>query len=101
MVTTSRRFALIIRSRAAVSPFLIFFASSISCCGVKRENCAISCKYLFNPKSLSFITANYSLQQADRYCASVGFFGATQELLAATSLEIKDGDLAKINRQRR
>src|SRR6266576_1900754 len=101
MVTTSRRFALIIRSRAAVSPFLIFFASSISCCGVKRENCPISCKYLFNPKSLSFMTGTYSPEQTDRYCASVGFFGATKELVSATSLEIKDRDLAKTNQQRR
>jgi len=36
-VTTSRKFALIIRSRAAASPFLIFPASSISSCGVKKR----------------------------------------------------------------
>jgi hypothetical protein len=99
MVTTSRKFALIIRSRAAASPFLIFPASSISSCGVKRGNCPISCKYLFNPKSVSFMAGTYSPRQAGRYCASVGFLGATLELVPATSLEISDCDLAKANRQ--
>src|SRR3981189_3061912 len=101
MVTTSRRFALIIRSRAAASPFLIFPASSISCCGVKRENCPISCKYLFNPESLSFMTGTYSPEQTDRYCASVGFVGGAEELVRGTSLEVKDCALAKTSRQRR
>ena len=32
--------------------------------------------------------ATYSLQQADRYCASVGFFGATREVLRALAFEI-------------
>src|SRR4029077_15912238 len=49
----------------------------------------ISCKYLFNPESPSFMAGTYSPRQADRYCASVGFFGATLESLLATSLEIK------------
>src|SRR5436190_17172936 len=101
MVTTNRRLALIIRSRAAAFPFLTFPASSTSCCGLKRGNCPISCKYLFNPRSLSFMNGTYSPEQTDRYCASVGFFGATQELVAAISLEIKDCVLAKANRHGR
>jgi uncharacterized membrane protein YccC len=35
------------------------------------------------------MAGTYSPRQADRYCASVGFFGATLELVLATSLEIK------------
>src|SRR5580704_7008410 len=90
MVTTSRKFALIIRSRAAASPFLIFFASSISCRGVKRGNCPISRKYLVSPKSLSFMSRSYSMERFRRYSASVGFSNTAREVLRALSFEIKD-----------
>jgi uncharacterized membrane protein YccC len=42
------------------------------------------------------MAGTYSPGQADRYCASVGFFGATLELVLATSLEIK---IAALQRQ--
>jgi hypothetical protein len=35
------------------------------------------------------MSETYSPKQTDRYCARVGFFGATQELVATPSLEIK------------
>jgi hypothetical protein len=35
------------------------------------------------------MTGTYSPRQADRYCASVGFFDTTLELVPATSLEIQ------------
>src|SRR6266513_2881173 len=57
MVTTSRRFALIIRSRAAASPFWIRRASSISWSGDRRGICPISSKYLLSTASLSFMPA--------------------------------------------
>jgi hypothetical protein len=41
------------------------------------------------------MNGTYSLEQTDRYCASVGFFDTTQELVSAISLEIKDCVLAK------
>src|SRR6266404_735219 len=89
MVTTSRKFALIIRSRTAASPFLIFAACSISCCGVKRGIRPISRRYLFNPVSLSFMIRTYSLERTQGYCARVGIFGAPNELVVAIPLEMK------------
>src|SRR5438067_1504194 len=88
MVTTSRKFARIIRSRAATSPFLIFPASSISCSEVKRGSRPISFRYLSSPLSRSFMIRTYSTERMRCHCASVGFCGATYELVAATSLEI-------------
>src|SRR5438128_10674979 len=88
MVTTSRKFARIIRSRAATSPFLIFPASSISCSGVKRGIRPISFRYLSSPVSRSFMAGGYSTERMRCHCASVGFCDATYELVAATSLEI-------------
>src|SRR6266480_685981 len=58
MVTTSRKFELIIRSRAAASPFLIFAASSISCSSVKSGIRPISRRYLLSPVSVSFMIRN-------------------------------------------
>src|SRR6266496_6474792 len=55
MVTTSRRFALIIRSRAAASPFWIRRPSSVSSSGDKRGIRPISSKYLLSTGLVSFI----------------------------------------------
>src|SRR5437016_9647317 len=55
MVTTSRRFALIVRSRAAASRSRIRRASSISWSGDKRGIRPISSKYLFSTALLSFM----------------------------------------------
>src|SRR6266536_3017246 len=89
MVTTSRKLELIIRSRALASPFLIFAASSISCCGVKRGNRPISRKYLLNPVSVSFMSRTYSPEPIRRYCAREGFFRATREAIPVPSFEIE------------
>src|SRR6266550_7321336 len=85
MVTTSRRFALIIRSRAAASPFLIFRASSISCCRVKRGMDPISRRYLLSTVSLSFIDVSYVRVGGRGYCERVGFADATRGVIAAPS----------------
>ena len=91
MVTTSRKFELIIRSRASASPFLIFPASSTSCCGVKRGIRPISRRYLFSPVSLLFMTGTYSTERIRRYCARVGFSNNTREVIGAPPFEIEFG----------
>jgi hypothetical protein len=96
MVTTSRKFERIICSRAGASPFLIFAASSISSSGVKRGIRPISRRYLFNPLSLPFMTGMYLLEWTCRYCARVGFCGATYELMLVPSFERGDLFLAEL-----
>src|SRR6266480_3349916 len=91
MVTTNRKFELIIRSRASASPFLIFPASSTSCCGVKRGIRPISRRYLFSPVSLLFMTGTYSTERIRRYCARVGFSNNTREVIGAPPFEIEFG----------
>src|SRR5438552_469790 len=76
MVTTSRKFELIIRSRASASPFFIFAASSISSSSVKSGIRPISRRYLLGPVSLSFMTRTYSLDLMHLYFAFAQCFAA-------------------------
>jgi hypothetical protein len=75
----------IIRSRFGVS-FLIFAAISTL---LRRQKEFARCLAGICSVRIAFITATYPPERILRYCARVGFFGATYELVAATSLEIK------------
>src|SRR4051794_101398 len=87
MVTTRRKFELIIRSRAAEFPLLIFRASSISSCGVTRGIRPISRRYLLNPVSLLFMSKTYPLEGKCRHGAGAGFFYAATGVIRTPSFE--------------